>query len=230
MTVLREVAEQFASAHGYGDKEAGAFVLVMEFLDQNPAELSWGRAGKTRPAPQSREYYQQLAARFFSGRANLRKLSTSTVPDEMVSFILQQYFEYPATEIARIKAEHSLAMAAENLVGYLLEKYIGKALEQLGWVWVSGDLIRAVDLLKKHRDGTWVLLQVKNRDNSENSSSSAIRVGTEIKKWFRTFSRSGKLNWDAFPDPEARALLSEEGFKQDVLAYVTALKAEQKQP
>ena len=40
------------------------------------------------------------------------------------------------------------------------------------------------------------LLQVKNSDNSENDASSRVRDGTNIKKWFRRFSKvKDKDNW-----------------------------------
>ena len=68
------------------------------------------------------------------------------------------------------------------------------------------------------------MLQVKNRDNSENSSSSAIRAGTIIEKWFRTFSRRAGSNWAAFPDESLRAQLSEEAFKDFVKEYLRELK------
>ena len=70
-------------------------------------------------------------------------------------------------------------------------------------------------------------MQVKNRDNTENSSSSAIRNGTEIQKWFRTFSkpsrnRSSNTNWENFPEAEFRDQLSEEGFLQFIRDYLTS--------
>lgn len=80
-------------------------------------------------------------------------------------------------------------MAAENMVGYLLELYISTALEEHGWIWCAGDFVRAVDFIKRNSNGQWEAVQIKNRDNTENSSSSAIRNGKEIKKWFRSYSK-----------------------------------------
>ena len=52
----------------------------------------------------------------------------------------------------------------------------------------------AVDFCKA--DGS--LLQIKTSDNSENSSSSRVRQGTPIGKWFRRFSRRpGVYNWES---------------------------------
>jgi hypothetical protein len=226
MEELSTIAENTANHFGCGKHEVRAFLEIIEFLEEYPDDLSL-RKSKNRPKPGTNEFYQLLADRFFGSRVQLRTLKTNTVPDEMVSFILQQYFDYPDSEVERIKVEHSLAMVAENLVGYLLEMYIGKNLEKLGWVWCSGDFIKAVDLIRKKKDGSWELFQIKNRDNSENSSSSAIRAGTDIRKWFRTYSRTGKTNWENFPDDEAQSVLSEEGFKSEVVAYMKRLKEEE---
>jgi len=109
----------------------------------------------------------------------------------------------------------------------LLERYLASVLEPRGWVWCSGAMVKAVDFIKppSATQATWHLLQVKNRDNSENSSSSAIRVGTTIEKWFRTFSRKTGSNWAAFPDPVLRQHLSEHDFKNFVINYLHALKS-----
>src|SRR6059058_3167229 len=56
-----------------------------------------------------------------------------------------------------------------------------------GWIWCSGTSVKAVDFIHyDEKNNEWNLLQVKNRDNTENSSSSKIRDNTTIKKWFRT--------------------------------------------
>lgn len=73
-------------------------------------------------------------------------------------------------------------MASENIVGDLLERYLAEKLEPCGWIWCSGTSVKAVDFI--HYDNEkdeWGLLQVKNRDNTENSSSSKIRDNTPIK-------------------------------------------------
>jgi len=88
-------------------------------------------------------------------------------------------------------------------------------------------MVRAVDFVKPpvQANGSWRLLQVKNRDNSENSSSSAIRLGTDIEKWHRTFSKRVGSNWAEFPDSALRTHLSETAFKAYVRDYLRALRA-----
>jgi hypothetical protein len=110
-------------------------------------------------------------------------------------------------------------MAAENMVGELLERYIDSVLSKHGWVWCCGALVKHVDFIKKEDNG-YRLLQIKNRDNSENSSSKAIRDGTTIEHWFRTFSRTGRTNWEAFPDKSLKSHLSEVGFVSYVEKYI----------
>lgn len=51
-------------------------------------------------------------------------------------------------------------MAAENSIGLLLERFIASVLEPHGWIWCSGNIIRAVDLIDPS-SGT--LLQIKTR-------------------------------------------------------------------
>src|SRR6202453_1801536 len=64
-----------------------------------------------------------------------------------------------------------------------------------GWIWCSGTSVKAVDFIHyDEKNNEWNLLQVKNRDNTENSSSSKIRDNTTIKKWFRTYSQRDTTN------------------------------------
>lgn len=150
----------------------------------------------------------------------------STIPDEAVSVILQQCCGFTKQQTEQIKLEHQLSMSAENLVGALLERYIAQVLEPHGWVWCAGDFVRAIDFIKYNQSTQlWEAVQVKNRDNTENSSSSAIRQGTEIEKWFRTYSKPSKkratnTNWENFPEAEFRDQLSEEGFLQFIRDYL----------
>lgn len=79
---------------------------------------------------------------------------------------------------------HFIYMSAENMNGNILEEYLAQVLEPYGWIWCAGTTFKAIDLcyLKQNHE---ILLQVKNKYNTENSSSSAIRNGTKIIKWSR---------------------------------------------
>ncbi len=94
-------------------------------------------------------------------------------------------------------------MSAENIQGKLLEEYIALKTKNFGFIWCRGSILRAVDLCNSN--GT-CLIQLKNKSNTENSSSSAIRNGTDIQKWYRlgTARSQGKMTpyfkWDALND------------------------------
>lgn len=204
---------------------ADRYTGVIRFLITEPGAAS-ALKGKTPPPVGSEIYITKLALNFAGGRDPKSPNPPSTIPDEMVSVILQRYFDVPETDLEHIKREHLLSMGAENMVGHLLEHYLATVLEQQGWIWCSGSMVRAVDFIKPPvtQGSPWGMLQVKNRDNSENSSSSAIRNGTSIEKWFRTFSQKPELNWDAFPEESIRASLSEASFRQFVEGYLRELR------
>lgn len=200
-----------------------AFVEVCRFLSENPDRLSW--RGKNKPNVTTQAGLERLAEKYFSGyRRSDFPSQPGTVPDQAVSIVMQVAYGYSALDAENIKIEHQQSMCAENCVGALLERYIDSVLRQHNWYWCCGEFVKAVDFIKKNNDGTWVALQVKNRDNSENSSSSAIRNGTPIQKWFRSFSRTGEKNWNNVPPAMRNLGLSEEGF----IAFTTQYLQEER--
>ena len=203
---------------------ADSYAKLVLFLMTFPTSASSLR-GSNAPTVGSMEYIRIQAASFASSRNPKAPQAPTTVPDDMVSVILNEYFNVDESQLERVKQEHSLSMGAENFVGELLERYLASVLEPRGWVWCSGAMVKSVDFIKppSANQSNWRLLQVKNRDNSENSSSSAIRLGTTIEKWFRTFSRKAGSNWAEFPDPGLRQHLSEQAFKAFVRHYLRAL-------
>lgn len=211
-----------ANAYGVQDPlEIQRFATVCSFLRDNPELLSW--RGILKPSPADQDGIRTLANRFFSSRYRQAwPAEPTTVPDDAVSLVMQAVYRYTPIQTERIKREHQHAMSAENIVGALLERYVATVLEPHGWVWCSGDFVKAVDFIKfQAHSRSWQAVQIKNRDNTENSSSAAIRNNTSIEKWFRTFSRTGADNWANFPEPEFREMLSEAGFRQFILAYLT---------
>ncbi|WP_436863549.1 SinI family restriction endonuclease [Acinetobacter haemolyticus] len=200
------------------------FQVLLKFLQDNPDRLS----SRSRSLHlNSDEGIHALHECYL--RAKEQKLTLSrptTIPDEAVSVILQQCCNFTEVQTEKIKVEHQLSMSAENLVGALLERYIAQVLEPHGWIWCAGDFVRAIDFIKYNQSTQlWEAVQVKNRDNTENSSSSAIRHGTTIEKWFRTYSRPSSrretnTNWENFPEAEFRDQLSEVGFLQFIRDYL----------
>jgi hypothetical protein len=115
-------------------------------------------------------------------------------------------------------------MVAENKIGELLEEYIANTMEPQGWFWCCTDIFVGVDFFLAGDPVT--LLQVKNRDNSENSSSSRIRkqllamgCPVEIAKWYRSKSRSVNTCWDKFPGNEQMQFMDEERFLAFIRNY-----------
>ncbi len=198
------------------------FSTLILFLIDNPEAASSIR-GKATIAIGSEEYIRRQAENFINSREPRAPNPPSTIPDEMVSFIINKYFNVPENELERAIELHNLSMGAENLIGDILERYIASIVEQHGWVWCSGSVVKAVDFIHRQKDGKWSALQVKNRDNSENSSSSAIRKGTTISKWFRTFSKKKGDNWSKFPKI-VNVTLSEDNFRKFVESYLMSLK------
>ncbi|MBP6720333.1 MAG: SinI family restriction endonuclease [Rhodoferax sp.] len=199
------------------------YATLIRFLTLNPDSAAKLK-GKAAADVGTADYIALQAAGFASARTPKGPEAPRTVPDEMVSFILQTYFGVATAQLSDVQRTHQLSMAAENLIGNLLERYLAAQLEPHDWVWCSGSMVKAVDFVKapSGEQKKWQALQVKNRDNSENSSSSAIRAGTEIQKWFRTFSKKAGSNWEAFPDIGS-AKLSEAGFKIFVRNYLKNL-------
>jgi hypothetical protein len=207
---------------------AEKFASLMHFLSLHPDSASALR-GKSAPPIGTEDYIRQQAIAFSKARNPRAPKPSATVPDEMVSVILVSYFGIETENVDRIKREHLLSMNAENMVGDILERYLASILEPEGRIWCSGAVVKAVDFIKpESAEHGWRLLQVKNRDNSENSSSSAIRAGTNIEKWFRSFSRTGKLNWEAFHDVTLKTKISEDGFKDFVRSYLQQLTPQPK--
>lgn len=109
-------------------------------------------------------------------------------------------------------------MSAENILGLILEEYLYVNLRQFGWHCAWGETVKSVDFI--HESGR--LLQIKNRSNSENSSSSAVRNGTEIEKWFRIRADTGQYMWAGLNNICGTTHLSEQEFSNFVRATISS--------
>lgn len=211
---------EFTSNDGEELGLAESFSNICLFLQDNPESLSW-RSKNNRPSLTSESGIKLIAQKYFSAfRKSDFPTIPRTVPDEIVGIVLQAAYDYNSEDYLRIKDEHQKAMCAENCVGALLERYLDSVLRKKGWSWCCGDLVRATDFIKKDSEDNWILLQIKNRDNSENSSSSAIRNNTSIQKWFRSYSKTGRTNWINLPSSMKDYDLSEENYIQFVKNYL----------
>lgn len=154
-----------------------------------------------------------------------------TIPDPMVSLILEKFYNKKKENLKVIEKEHQLSMAAENKVGEYLELYICyKAYKTKSWVHCLGNIVKGIDFIKKIDADNWKLLQIKNRSNTENSSSNKIRellktrYGIDVIKWHRVDAITGKTNWDIFPDDEFKKELNEKDFNKFIAKYVNFIK------
>lgn len=138
---------------------------------------------------------QEYIARWISGyvtamnnKPSMREANAkSACSDPAIRRIVQVCQGVSKDEAIRQENHHNLFMSAENIQGSLLEEYIAQNITPYGWVWCTGNVLRAVDFCNS--TGSY-LLRVKNKSNTENSSSSNIREGTSIKKWYRLGTRT----------------------------------------
>lgn len=136
-----------------------------------------------------RQYEQGYDNRISRRTSNM----PGTIADPIVDAIIRGRLTHLTdTDIELVKFAHRLAMSAENVLGLMLEEHLASELIGFEWYCCWGETLKSVDFCGR-RDG---LLQVKNRSNSENSSSSSVRNGTSIEKWFRVDARTGNYRWE----------------------------------
>jgi hypothetical protein len=144
---------------------------------------------------------------------------SNTIPDTLVAFIYQVINPtYKAEDIVFATRAHSSMMTIENIVGEMLEEFLSEKLKPYGWSCCWGTTIKSVDFC--HKDGR--VLQIKTSDNSENSSSSAIREGTQILKWARR--KSTQLEgyyWEQLQTITGAKDVTEENFRAFVKDILT---------
>lgn len=106
----------------------------------------------------------------------------SSCTDPAIRIIVKSTQRLSSEAALQGETSHNLFMSAENIQGNLLEEYISSKVRPYGFLWCDGNVLRAIDFC--NTDGSF-FLQVKNKSNTENSSSSNIREGTTIEKWYR---------------------------------------------
>lgn len=132
-----------------------------------------------------------------------------TVADPIIEKIIGARLTHLSDDgLMKITYAHRLGMSAENILGLLLEEYLATRLRDYKWHCAWGETVKSVDFVNEHGN----LLQIKNRSNSENSSSSAVRNGTEIDKWFRIKADRVEYMWEKLNRICDTNNLSEEDF------------------
>jgi hypothetical protein len=150
----------------------------------------------------------------------------SFILDDSFRTVLNSYVEDPLSEEEFHEAAtlHKIFMGVENKFGEILEEYVASKLKDNGWVWCAGSLVKGIDIIKKD-GGTWKLLQIKSRSNTENSSSKKIReyikdrTGSEIQSWYR-LNVNPKINTSPIEWNVLENLVGLQGFsEQDFLTF-----------
>lgn len=146
----------------------------------------------------------------FEGRITQRISNPPrTIADPIVNTIIgTRLTGLTAEKLAQIEYGHRLSMSAENILGLLLEEFLAEQLINYGWHCCWGEVIRYVDFCNV--DGS--LLQIKNRSNSENSSSASVRIDRPIEKWHRVDATTGLYRWSYFNEKYDTKNFSEDNF------------------
>lgn len=154
-----------------------------------------------------------------------------TIADPIIDTIINIRFpNLTDKSLTKIMFAHRLSMSAENILGLLLEEFLAEELLRFNWHCAWGESIRSVDFCSEELE----LLQIKNRSNSENSSSSRVRIGTSIAKWFRVNATNGAYMWDSLNQRFGVNTFSEKAFisfvKRVLQNNPAALAVEQANP
>ncbi len=205
--------------------------LICEFLMDNPMFYPGTDSSNQRYASFTNEMKQNTEIKFNRGLAKIGNYQTSPNPqpwDKAWSVILKTKF--PETELPddfQMAFINSYKKTAEQIGGNILEHYIDSIIQKDGWVWAIGEVVSHTDFLKKENNGSWKLLQIKARFNTENSSQKNSRAsmvretGQEIEHWYR-FKQNGGTNWANFPELSSNLEINEEGFLNFIINNVNS--------
>ena len=209
----------------YVMKSHREFEIIIEFERNNQNIFTDGepfnRYRSKKMIYRSNEHLAILKERFLNDRPLVKENKTqdknkkSVIPDSAIYEYIKEKHNFDDENILLVRNYHNMAMDAENRFGYYLEEFIYNIIKKKNWIWCTGSILRGIDFIKKdskNKNEPWIMLQIKNSDNSENSSSNKIRKGTNIKKWFRRFSMRNDTNWDKLIDITSCNDLSEDSF------------------
>lgn len=162
-----------------------------------------------------KEYTKKLTKKYLKGYSTRPSLKvgqkSKTFSDPTMEILLSAKSKSLSNgDVTKVVEGHKILMTAENLLGDLLEEYLSLRLLKYGWHCCWGSSIDAVDFCNE--DGR--LLQIKNSDNSENSSSKRVRNGTTIIAWARRIStKENTFRWDYLIEETGADNISEDDFR-----------------
>ena len=132
--------------------------------------------------------------RGFSDRPSAKEaLPTRTVPDYSTDAILCALVDnLDENMLSLIRYAHRISMAADSMIGVMLDEYIHERLRPMGWACCWGNSLQGIDFCSS--DG--ILLHVRNKSNTEVSSNDRNRIKNKVYKWFRLNAYTGKTKWE----------------------------------
>ncbi len=212
------IAKVIAENEGVYWEEGAKFVfaVIANDLERIPGNIG----GKNDNERDAIKKWLLKYQRGFDGRASKRVSNPpGTVADPIIEKIIgSRLDDLTDDDLNKITFAHRLGMSAENILGLILEEYLFEKLKDKGWHCAWGETVKSVDFVNE--DGS--LLQIKNRSNSENSSSSAVRDGTEIQKWYRIKADRVEYMWTQLNDICGTDNLSEDGFVAFVKSTISS--------
>jgi hypothetical protein len=194
----------------------GSVSFVFKVVANDPDRVPGNIGGKTDDERSAIKKWLQKYQTGMEGRASKRISNPpGTIADPIIEEIIgARLASLKKDDLKKVTYAHRLGMSAENILGLMLEEYLSINLQKHGWHCAWGETVRSVDFVNE--DGS--LLQIKNRSNSENSSSSAVRDGTEIEKWYRIKADRIEYMWASLNNICGTKHLSE----NDFVAFVKA--------
>ncbi len=210
------IAEEIAGSTGV-DWESGTkfvFSVIANDLERVPGNIGGKNDGE-------RDVIKKWLLKYqggIDGRASKRISNPpGTVADPIIERIIGSRLDNLTNgDLNKITYAHRLGMSAENILGLILEEYLANNLKDEGWHCAWGETVKSVDFVNENGG----LLQIKNRSNSENSSSSAVRDGTEIEKWYRIKADRVEYMWPQLNEICGTTTLSEDQFVNFVKATI----------
>lgn len=149
--------------------------------------------------------------------------------DPVLNLMIENIKGLSEEESSTWLSHHNLFMSAENIQGELLEQYIDSKLDSNLWFWCRGSIVNAIDFCTL--DGK-NFLQIKNKYNTENSSSDKVRDKRNIDKWYRIKKKTKdkkpypEFNWESLNEilnsiqPKYNYNLNEEDYCDFILNVI----------
>lgn len=166
--------------------------FVFSVIANDVARIPGNVSGKTAELA-IKKWLEKIKAGFDNRPSQRISNLPGTVADPIIETIIKARLgQLSVDDLVKIIFAHRLSMSAENLLGLLLEEYLAIRLREYGWHCAWGETVKLVDFVSEQG----VLLQVKNRSNSENSASGSVRAGTAIVKWHRIEADRIEYRWE----------------------------------